>query len=317
MASAEPVSLEALQALDAIDRHGSFAAAAAALYRVPSAISYTISRLEADLGICVFDRSGHRAVLTPAGRLLLDEGRRILVAARELGGAARRLADHWEPELRLAVDGLIAPDQLWPAIAQFNADHPAINVRILEETLGGTWEALIEDRADLAIGIAEPPAMAGLKRRPFHSVEWAFCCAPHHPLAHQVRPLSEADLRTHRAVVVADSARAMSPRNAHLLDGQPRLTMGSMRAKLDALKQGLGVGYIPKRWARDALADGVLVAPAMALPRPPLPTFVLWRNSTPGRALHWFIDRLSACTEIDASNTMMEERQRAHRDSPL
>ncbi len=305
MASAEPVSLEALQALDAIERHGSFASAAAALYRVPSAISYTISQLEADLGISVFDRSGHRAVLTPAGRLLLDEGRRILVATRELGAAARRLADHWEPELRLAVDGLVAPDQIWPAIAQFNADHPAINVRILEETLGGTWEALIDDRADLAIGIAEPPAMAGLKRSAFDRVEWSFCCTPSHPLADYPRPLNEDNLRAYRAVVVADSARDMTPRNAHLLDGQPRLTVGSMRAKLDALVQDLGVGYIPTRWASGALADGTLVAPAMAAPRPPVSTFLLWRNSTPGRALHWFIERLSACAEVDAGQTQI------------
>ena len=303
MALYGPVSLESLQALDAIDRHGSFAAAAAALYRVPSAISYTVAQLEADLGISVFDRSGHRAVLTPAGRLLLDEGRRILVATRELGAASRRLADRWEPELRLAVDGLVAPQQLWPAIAQFHEAHPAINIRMLEETLGGTWEALIDDRADLAIGLADPPAMSGLARSEFSIVDWSFCCAPDHPLAHQPGPLSENDLRAYRAVVVADSARSLSPRNAHLLDGQARLTVSSMRAKLDALEQGLGVGYIPARWVESALARGRLVCPAMMAPRPAVQTFLLWRHSTPGRALHWFIDRLSAGRHTDAGNT--------------
>lgn len=67
-----------LEALDAIDRHGSFAAAS--LYRVPSAISYTINQLESELGTRVFNRSGHRAVLTLAGRLLLTEGRLIAPA---------------------------------------------------------------------------------------------------------------------------------------------------------------------------------------------------------------------------------------------
>jgi len=294
LASTGSVSLESLQALDAIDRHGSFAAAAAALYRVPSAISYTINQLESDLGIAVFDRSGHRAVLTPAGRLLLDEGRRILVATRELGAAARRLADHWEPELRLAVDGLVAPERIWPVVAQFGAAHPSINVRVLEETLGGTWEALVDDRADLAIGIAEPPAVAGLGRRMFDAVAWTFCCSPTHALAQHGSPLTEDDLRTHRAVVVADSARELSPRNAHLLDGQPRLTVASMRAKLDTLERGLGVGYLPTGWAEPALARRRLVAPIMAAPRPTLATYLLWRKGKPGRALHWFIERLSS-----------------------
>ena len=58
--------------LDAIDRKGSFAAAAAALYRVPSAVTYTVQKLEDDLGLPVFRREGRRSVLTPAGRVLLD-----------------------------------------------------------------------------------------------------------------------------------------------------------------------------------------------------------------------------------------------------
>ena len=45
------ISLELLQILDAIDRHGSFTAAAAALHRVPSALSHAVSKLEDDLDL--------------------------------------------------------------------------------------------------------------------------------------------------------------------------------------------------------------------------------------------------------------------------
>lgn len=287
-----PLRLESLEALDAIDRHGSFAAAAAALYRVPSAISYTISQLENDLGVAVFDRSGHRAVLTPAGRLLLDEGRRILTATRELGAAARRVADNWEPELRIAVDGLIPPTDLWPAIAAFGAEHPAINVRLTEEVLGGTWEALIDDRVDLAVGVADPPAGAGVRRTAYADVAFAFCCAPHHPLAERTHAVTEDELRSHRAVVVADSARRLSPRDAGLLDGQPRLTVASMASKVAALEHGLGVGHVPRAWVAEALTAGRLVEPPLERPREAAQTWLLWRSGAPGRALEWFIRRL-------------------------
>ena len=50
------VTLEALEILDAIDRKGSFAAAANALYRVPSAITYNVQKLEEDLGVVLFKR---------------------------------------------------------------------------------------------------------------------------------------------------------------------------------------------------------------------------------------------------------------------
>lgn len=290
----DPVRLEALETLDAIERHGSFAAAAAALYRVPSAVSYTVSQLESDLGIAVFDRSGHRAVLTPAGRLLLDEGRRILTASRELGAAARRLADNWEPELRLAVDGLIAPHELWDVVGAFHTAHPAINLRLSEDVLSGTWEALIEDRVDLAVGVAEPPAGAGIRRAAFKDVAFVFCCAPDHPLATFEAPLTEDDLRAWRAVVVADSARHLSARSAGLLDGQPRLTVTTMHSKIQAIEQGLGVGHCPAAWVQAALAAGRLVAPPLAYARGLQRTYLLWRSAAPGRALQWFIDQLQS-----------------------
>ncbi|MES1950840.1 LysR family transcriptional regulator [Salinisphaera sp. S4-8] len=299
-AQTPPVRLEALEALDAIDRYGSFAAAAASLYRVPSAISYTIGQLEAELGINVFDRSGHRAVLTPAGRLLLEEGRRILTASRELGAAARRLADNWEPELRLALNGLLAPCELWPALADFHRAHPAIDVRLSEEILGGSWEALIEDRVDLAIGVTDPPTQTGIRRATFATVEFVFCCAPDHPLAEHTTPLDEDLLRHYRAVVVADTARALAPRSAGLLDGQPRLTVGSMYSKIEAIEQGLGVGHCPAGWVRTPLAQGRLVTRELASPRAPQPCYLLWKSATTGRALQWFIQRLSAQTPTQA-----------------
>lgn len=67
--------------LDAIDRRGSFAAAAEELHRLPSAICYAIQKIEDVLQIRIFDRSGHRARLTETGRSLLDEGRHLLAHA--------------------------------------------------------------------------------------------------------------------------------------------------------------------------------------------------------------------------------------------
>lgn len=290
-----PIRLEAFEVLDAIDRHGSFAAAAAALYRVPSSISYTINQLEEELGIDVFDRSGHRATLTPAGRLLLDEGRRILRATGELSAAARRLAGHWEPELRIAIDALITPRQLWPMITAFSLAHPEIDIRLAEEVLGGTWESLMEERVDLCIGVANPPATASVQRVGQLDIDIVFCCAPGHPLSALDQPLTTDDIRVHRNIVVADSARHFSPRNAGgLLDGQARLTVSSMASKIQALEAGLGVGFCPRAWASMALTSGRLLAPALAESRPTQSAYLLCRRGERGRALQWVIDHLTA-----------------------
>lgn len=69
------ISFDLLLILDAIDRHGSFSAAASALHRVPSALSHAIAKLEGDLGATLFLREGRRATLNEAGRTLLEDGR--------------------------------------------------------------------------------------------------------------------------------------------------------------------------------------------------------------------------------------------------
>ena len=80
------LSLEAIELVDAIARYGSFASAAERLHKVPSTISYAVSKLEEQLGLNLFMRNGPRVSLTPAGEELLKEGRWLLAAAaRYLG----------------------------------------------------------------------------------------------------------------------------------------------------------------------------------------------------------------------------------------
>src|SRR5512145_2365545 len=119
------LTLDALQVLDAIARRGSFAAAGEELHRTASTLSYTVKKLEDDLGVQVFDRSGHRAVLTEAGRLLLDEGRAVLDAARAVERRARSLGQGWEAELVIASNELVPLTPLLEAVRDFYAaGHP-------------------------------------------------------------------------------------------------------------------------------------------------------------------------------------------------
>src|SRR3972149_4376792 len=131
------LTLDALQAMDAIERLGSFAAAAAELHRVPSALTYTVQKLEQDLGVALFDRSGHRAQLTPAGRELMQEGRALLRAAGGLECRVKRVATGWETESRSALDIMIPAVQLFPLIEAFYAEASGTRIRPAHEVLAG------------------------------------------------------------------------------------------------------------------------------------------------------------------------------------
>lgn len=289
------LTLDALLVIDAIDRQGSFAAAADSLHRVPSAITYTVQKLEQDLGVNLFDRSGHRARLTPAGRRLLNDGRHLLRAADKLEQTVRHVATGWETQLRIAVADLVLMDRLYPLLAQFYQDEPGgIQLRIEREIFGGTWDALVGGRADLVIGASgEGPPGGGYMTRPMGEIEFVFALSPNHPLASLPEPLSNEDLLKHRAVASADTSRNLPPRTSALLTGQDVLTLPDMQSKLQAQCLGLGVGYLPRRLVEPELSAGRLVVREVeaAPPRPRLS--LAWRPDGVGRALQWFLDRLA------------------------
>ena len=153
------ITLDALAVLDTIARRGSFAAAAAELGKVPSALTYTVRRLEEQLDVLLFDRRGRRARLTPAGQELLDQGRLLLRAADDLACRVREVASGWEVELRIALDAVIAFDRVEPLLADFYRLGAPTRLRFSVEVLDGGWDALLSGRADLAIGMSgEAPA---------------------------------------------------------------------------------------------------------------------------------------------------------------
>ncbi|MFT5579437.1 MAG: DNA-binding transcriptional LysR family regulator, partial [Paraglaciecola psychrophila] len=86
-----PITIEVLETLDAIDRRGSFAKAAEELNKATSAVSYAVQKLEDQLDIALFQRQGRRSVLTPAGRLILAEGRDILQTTARLANKAKQV----------------------------------------------------------------------------------------------------------------------------------------------------------------------------------------------------------------------------------
>ena len=287
------LTLEGLELIDAIDRKGSFSAAGDVLHKVPSTISYMVSKLEEDLGVALFHRNGPRIEITPAGKELLREGRLLLQAASDLECRVKRVASGWESDFQLGIDSLLSTESLSPLIGEFNKVADATSLRIVEETLTGTWESLLEMRSDLIIAAGPGPAGGGYQAKEVAKLEFCFCVAPFHPLAKTKEPLSEAQVRAHRAVVVADSARHLPLRTTGLLSGQATLVVPNMRTKFRYQTEGLGVGYLPALCAQEALDAGRLVRKHVQSERAIEPLSAAWRVGAQGNALQWWVERLA------------------------
>lgn len=288
------LSLDALRALDAIDRKGSFAAAAEALYKVPSALSYTIAKLEADLDVSLFDRSKQKAQLTPAGQLLLDQGRALLHAANQLQNAVKQLDTGWETQLVIAKDSIVPNTPVLNVITQFLQLGKITQVRMTEEVMAGGWEALQTGRADIAVGLSGDFAKGQFTVLPMGEVEFVFAVAPHHQLAALDRIVTQEDVQLHTAVIVADSAIDAPKRSSGLFDTRQRVIVDNMQAKIAAQKQGLGIGFLPRHLISNELARGELIAKASSIPRDKLPLYLAWHKQSQGQALSWFSQQLTA-----------------------
>jgi len=288
------ISLEALEVLDAIDRKGSFAAAAASLYRVPSKVTYTVNKLQEDLGITLFRKEGRRSVLTPAGKLVLEQGREILEAADRLVENTLQFEHGWEPRLRIALDSVFGFDLLTPLIAEFCKLQPGTEIEIVEEVLGGSWEAISTDRVDLVVGAPDEPVdRRGLRIKPFVPTPWIFAVAPRHPLAGVSEPLTPELQLQHRAVVVKDSSREHPALSRRIFDKQARILVASIEQKIAAQQAGLGAGFLPRPRVETLLAEGALVEVPLAEPLEPTASFLVWKSGSQGKALQWFIERLT------------------------
>lgn len=286
MSKERALTLEALRVMDAIDRRGSFAAAADELGRVPSALSYTMQKLEEELDVVLFDRSGHRTKFTNVGRMLLERGRVLLDAADKLTIDAEALARGWEPHLTIVAEALIPTANLFPLVEKL-ATKSSTQLSIITEVLAGAWERLEKGEADIVLA----PNMhfrssTEINSRKLYSLKSIYVAAPNHPIHQEEEPLIESVRVKYRAIAIADTARDRPVLTVQLLDKQPRLTVTSMEEKRQALIAGLGVATMPYPMVAEDIKQGRLrqVSPEHVSE---MEIIMAWRRDSMGEAKSW------------------------------
>lgn len=300
--------------LETIAREGSFAAAARRLGLVPSALTYRVRALEEALDVLLFDRRSRQARPTPAGQELLRTGALLLNELDAVAQRVRRVATGWEPQLTVAVSTLLAPNVVMDLSADFLAlvgpQGPPTRLRLRDETLSGTLEALTSGQADLALGLSfDPGTHTDIHSLPLGSMKLVYAVAPQHPLASAPEPLSDEMIAQHRAVAVADTTQRGTAMTVGVLGGQDVFTVASSVAKLRAQLRGLGTGFLPEAVARPYIEAGRLVVKAVARAERIAPLRYAWRahpKAPMGRALQWWLDQLQRATTRSALLTRHE-----------
>lgn len=282
-----------LEVVDAVARNGSFSAAAQELHRVPSAVSYTVRQIEEWLAVPLFERRHRDVTLTPAGVWFLKEGRSVIKKMQITRQQCQQIANGWRGQLSIAVDNIVRPERARQLVLDFYRHFNDVELKISQEVFNGVWDALADERVEVAIGATQAIPVGGRYAfRDMGMLSWRCVVASHHPLAQQTGALSDDMLREWPSLVLEDTSRSLPKRITWLLDNQRRVIVPDWPSAADCLGAGLCVGMVPSHFARPWLKRGEWRALELENPFPDAACCLTWRQNDASPALQWLLDYL-------------------------
>ena len=242
-------TLEQWALLEKVVELGSFAKAAEETHRSQSSVSYNLSLLQERLGVALLAPEGRRAVLTPAGELLLGQVKPLLKAFAWVESRAATLREGTRTRLDLVVDSIFPRERLFAILRQFQQRYPQTQVRLTE---------VLENASDADGVQAEADVMVLTRRQDITGRgEWLmnidFVAVAHrdHPLFQLPAPLSDEQLRPWPLIQIADSdSGRQQTRDAW--------TFSTIDAAIDAVMYQVGYGWLPEERIQGELAQGIL-----------------------------------------------------------
>ena len=247
-------TLEQWRALQAVVDYGGYAQAAEQLFRSQSTISYSISKLQEQLGVQLLVVQGRKAQLTEVGEVLVRRSHQLLKDVAELEQLAESLGQGREAEIRFVVDAAFPNAILMKALKKFAPQSEGTRVQLKEVVLSGADEALESGEADLIISASNPSEYLG---DIIYQVEFIAVAHPEHHLHQLGRNLTMKDLEREMQVVIRDSGVKHNV-DMGWLGAEHRWTVTSMDTASSAVASGLGFAWLPRHHVQDKLEHGLL-----------------------------------------------------------
>src|SRR5215217_1899715 len=247
------MTLQQLSYFLAAGQHGSFSAAAESLHMAQPSLSEQIRRLEAELGVSLFARTGRRLELTEAGRLLVPHAERTLDAAREASESVREVRDVRGGTVAFGTFGSAHHYLLVGLVQEFRAKHPSVRVRVVGQNSAEVADAIRDGHLEAGL-VALPIEDRGLDVRPAMREELLYVSAEERrarePMT--IERLAEAPLILYDARWAAEDPTRRQLRERAQRAGvtlEPLIEVEYMTAALEMAVRGLG----------DTIADASII----------------------------------------------------------
>jgi len=239
-----------LRLLNAVAEQGTLTRAGNVLFLTQSALSRQLADLEKRLGVALFQRSGRRMVLTPAGERLMESGRDILGAVARAEQEAREVAGSAQAVLRFATECYTCYHWLPATLIEYRRKFPHVEPRIVAGATRRPLQALLKGQLDLAI-VTSRVRDRRVSITPLFADEFAAVVSPEHPWAHKPYVVAEDFADQH--VFLYNMSRSESTLLSEVLDpagvAPKRVSRVELtEAIIELVRAGLGVATLA-RWA--------------------------------------------------------------------
>lgn len=250
------ITLRQLEVFTEVLKSGSTTQASQLLALSQSAVSASLTDLEGQLGVQLFDRVGKRLVTNEHGRLLYPKALALLEQALEV----EKLFKKEMGAVRLAASTTIGNYMLPQLLAEYRHDHPDIPLELNISNTDDVIKAVMEFRADVGLieGVCHSPELI---TEPWLKDELVIFAAPDNPLAG--RDLNLKELRDAPWVL---RERGSGTRDvldqllfAHLPGFHIFMELGNSEAIKHAVRFGMGISCLSRRVIDEQLANGSLV----------------------------------------------------------
>ncbi|WP_027710240.1 LysR family transcriptional regulator [Zooshikella ganghwensis] len=247
-------TLEQWRMFKAVVDYGGFNQAATIIHKSQSTIHHAVHKLEEVLGVPLLTTKGRKTILTEAGELMLRRANYLLEEAAKLEAIAGTLSHGIESKLNIAVDAAFPQEEFFNVLDTVSAQYPFLRIELIETILSGANELVEQGHAE--IGLSPYPMPNGLNEE-IYQLNFIAVAHTEHALHTTGRQLKYEDLKSHRQIVIRDSAINTS-KNSGWLGAEQRWTVSHLRTSIDLVSKGFGFAWLPEASIRQHLEKGLL-----------------------------------------------------------
>jgi len=248
------ITLEQWRMFLAVEEFGGFNQASQGIHKSQSSIHTAVHKIEDLLGVKLFSIEGRKTVLTQTGELMLRRAKFLMEEAERVESIGVNLGEGVETRLRVAVDEIYPQQLLYEVLDTVSTQFPYLRIEIMESVLGGAVELLKNSDVDIAVA---PFTVNGLFHEELCQIEFLAVASPSHPLCQSSVPVTLEKLKSHRQIVVRDSAIS-ERKDEGWLEAQQRWTVSHLRTSVDMIENGFGFAWLPLPLIEEKLKKGEL-----------------------------------------------------------